>query len=708
MVGVQRAFSASKRMQTALGYQGPVVPFVAPPAVSEGLTQLYKDGLQEDEDETNVQNDFDVDQKHYCYEELADDGEDNDLPGHGYEERISDKDHAAEGSVAANFEDVGFSISGKGSVGEYAGSSCLGGEHKGYEGTDDKEHSTEAPSHPLDGSYISKVSSGQVQIRKHLPSSRFRLRPSRQRILAAEPPVAYNDNMNASGNEVERPSLDQYSSAVMPITPLFPLGNASAAYLMASSLAASLPLHPTPNAFFSTLFCAPPPAPNIVVTKSISPLDPRKRLSRDFEESETLSRPTSPPSQCKPAKKKHCGEPIPTGLSALPKEYEWAWKDPFPGNTEGISYNLLTWHATMRNLHANLSNPALMPIHPVSLYPPTKPLHISLASASFWDTGVEPHKELWFVGPRDVEVLSYNEVDTFSERKDMESNKLKQASRLNNLLKMKIKDRGRKRKPDTTFNGDGRWCFIVIRSHDNEGSTPTIAEEADSRHDSNEEAEEQEHEAPYVILAFPKSAVTRTTECLHTLYPDCTETSAAENQREATMYMRPRLNRVASMPALYRALATPCISKTSVHHRGTSAQTDYPLVASISSQCPEYRIWNCCKCKSENHLHYRNNQHALGLLSCHCLHKLCKSCQSTGLLRHFPSISEPPSFLPITELDGTRGQPWTLRRTILWFDKAGQIPLIEGYRTDLAAWIPFLEAVGRGEGKIILFCEIES
>ena len=44
----------------------------------------------------------------------------------------------------------------------------------------------------------------------------------------------------------------------------------------------------------------------------------------------------------------------------------------------------------------------------------------------------------------------------------------------------------------------------------------------------------------------------------------------------------------------------------------------------------------------------------------------------------------------------------TLRRATLMFQKAGGIPLVQAYRTDVRGWTEFMEAVGRGEGKVVM------
>ncbi|KAH7383323.1 hypothetical protein BKA66DRAFT_417838 [Pyrenochaeta sp. MPI-SDFR-AT-0127] len=49
----------------------------------------------------------------------------------------------------------------------------------------------------------------------------------------------------------------------------------------------------------------------------------------------------------------------------------------------------------------------------------------------------------------------------------------------------------------------------------------------------------------------------------------------------------------------------------------------------------------------------------------------------------------------------------TLQRTVLKMEKAGGIPLIEGYRVDIGAFRSWLDAVGRGSGKLMMWKEKE-
>jgi len=49
----------------------------------------------------------------------------------------------------------------------------------------------------------------------------------------------------------------------------------------------------------------------------------------------------------------------------------------------------------------------------------------------------------------------------------------------------------------------------------------------------------------------------------------------------------------------------------------------------------------------------------------------------------------------------------TLKREVWKMEKAGRIPLIEGFRVDVKRWGGWLDAVGRGEGKVIVWRERE-
>jgi hypothetical protein len=419
-------------------------------------------------------------------------------------------------------------------------------------------------------------------------------------------------------------------------------------------LEASLSLHPAPDHFFSTLFSGPAPLrsttslPDIVVTSSSSPPPTsRKRRAHAQEDSDiggmaSSGHPMYSSAQGQPMKKARCTPIILTGLPALSSNEPWGWLSKFPGNTAGLSHILLTWHATMQSFFAQVKDARLLSYHPMFPYPPTKPKNVPLVSAGFWDTGGDTHRELWYVGPGDVEVLSYNEVDTFGARMEMNSDQCKMHSRFRRLLKRE--EIAGKEIRDQALTGDGRWSFIVMRGHADEFHT----------HEGSEPSEQEEH-APYVLIAFPTSAVTKSTQCLHMLYPDDYQPTAATAEPVADIAQPNRPVTITSKLPVARVASVPVLS-ASIYTRPPKARR--PL-SSIDLNAPSQRPSRLQGLKEASHalMNKGNNQ--------------------------------------------------ALRRTILWFEKAGQSPLIEGYRTDLSLWQPFLEAVARGQAKVMLWCETE-
>jgi hypothetical protein len=166
-----------------------------------------------------------------------------------------------------------------------------------------------------------------------------------------------------------------------------------------------------------------------------------------------------------------------------------------------------------------------MELHPMFPYPPAEPMHVPLVGATFWDTGVEPHRELWRIGPGDVEVLSWNTVDTFFERGDVDSEDdeyINTSRGYQGLMRKKLfgKQGYAQDMRSRNMAGEGRWGYLVIRGHRYAyGGSAAGGREETNHHRSGEEDEDggdgDKGTAPYLMIAFPSTAVTRTTECLH-------------------------------------------------------------------------------------------------------------------------------------------------------------------------------------------------
>ena len=165
--------------------------------------------------------------------------------------------------------------------------------------------------------------------------------------------------------------------------------------------------------------------------------------------------------------------------------------------------------------------------------------------------------------------------------------------------------------PHRAKTGEGRWCYVLVKGHSPpDGSTP-----------------------PHVMIAWHISAVTSTSDCLHTLYADdAAQKPAAPAQN--------KVKRFSSLQNLAQALRSS--AKFNFHY---SLRT-----ASSSSELP-------------------------------AVHPYAIDEQQEGV---------------------------TLMRTVMKLERAGVIPLIEGFRVDVKAFGEWIEACGRGEGKVILWRERDS
>lgn len=72
-------------------------------------------------------------------------------------------------------------------------------------------------------------------------------------------------------------------------------------------------------------------------------------------------------------------------------------------------------------------------------------------------------------------------------------------------------------------------------------------------------------------------------------------------------------------------------------------------------------------------------------------------------LRTASSGSGLPDIDPYATLEQSYGL--TLSRTVMELGKAGGVPLVEGFRVDLKAFREWMEACGRGQGRVIMWRE---
>lgn len=321
------------------------------------------------------------------------------------------------------------------------------------------------------------------------------------------------------------------------------------------------------------------------------------------------------------------------GLPVLPAREEAVWKAAIPGNTPALLTTLLTWSYTMWTFYNQLPNPKLFSIHlafPYAVSPPKRQL---LLSVSFYDTSVEPNREVRFLGPGDAAEISYNEVDVFNNP-DIIQTKSHSPSRAPSAVDAIKQSLGLR--PTTTPNhtrhppmshlartGEGKWCYILIKAH----SPPA-------------EEDEAVRTPPHVLLAWHCTAVTAVSDCLHTVFPDNTPSpfsSTAPAQQHTG-----NLRRFSSLQSLN---SIPCRSSRSGFQqslRAASSSSDLPVVGAGGEM---------------------------------------------DILQEVTAA--------------------TLHRCVVKMGRAGGVPLVEGWRVDIRAFAGWMEACGRGEGKVIMWRERE-
>jgi hypothetical protein len=382
-------------------------------------------------------------------------------------------------------------------------------------------------------------------------------------------------------------------------------------------------------AFFETLFRQPPPAeaPRIAVqapspTESPTPKKPSRKRTR--KRNKKRKPPPADDDQLGPALKgSRPDEKKATGLPILPASS--SWEIDFPGYTPALLTILLNWSFTVQSFYRRLPSPKAFRCHPSFPFPVTAPLYNHLISVGFYDTSVVPHKEIRFLGPGDAAEIGYAEVDVFRskearaafEKQEQESTKLNEMKKKLRLglgyVEPGVKASRSQDQMHLEKSGEGRWAYVLIKGH---------------------KTSKEETAPPHVMLAWHISAVTDTSSCLHTIFPDG-HVPTPSHPSAALTPPKPSLRRFASLQNL------------------------------VSGSC------------GQKHLHRE--------------------------IRSASSSSELPQ-VNASSIDPQEGAH-TFKRTVVKLDKAGSLPLIEGYRVDVGEFKGWLDAVGRGAGKLIVWRE---
>jgi hypothetical protein len=283
------------------------------------------------------------------------------------------------------------------------------------------------------------------------------------------------------------------------------------------------------------------------------------------------------------------------GLPILAANQEMLWKVEFPGYTYALMTIMLKWSVSMQRLWVELWDPFLFSINPAFPYPISPPIAQDLVSVAFYDNSTTPHKEIRFIGPGDVAEITYHEVDVFA----YPSNEHIGTQMISHKHALTAIKRSIGLDKEARETGQGRWAYIILKGHHTK-DTP-----------------------PHVMIAWPTTAMTDSSECIHTVYPD-------------------------TAPAPRPHFARP--SKRSMSMQNLAATLGFSKDMRATASCDDL-----------------------------------------------------PPLAKVGKKDGA----WMLMRQVVKMEKAGRVPLIEGYRVDIKSWEGFLNAAGKGKGKVIMWRERE-
>ncbi len=340
---------------------------------------------------------------------------------------------------------------------------------------------------------------------------------------------------------------------------------------------------------------------------------------------------------------------------------------------------MLHWSGLMQTLYRRYPSPKLFSLNPAFPYPVKPLLFQRLVSAAFYDTSVTPHREVRFFGPGDAKEIVYGEVDCFKspassdgddeeeegedgEKGEEQEGEEKQRKfdimkRIFGLAAAEQKERSYQPPHCRAATGEGRWAYVMVKGY----------------------AATNEETAPCLVIVWHISAITQASTCLHTIFPDDCAHQQQQQQvpgtETGTSFLPPQqqqqpspspLRRLASLQNLVTA------AKQSVHiHKAIRCASSSASGSNIPpGTTPQGTI---PQTQSQPQTNGHGHGHGHGF-----------------------NISIPPQ---------ANAGAQTLSRTVIKLEKPGNIPLIEGYRVDVRKFRPWLTAVGKGQGKLVLWRE---
>ncbi|KAF2812612.1 uncharacterized protein BDZ99DRAFT_569261 [Mytilinidion resinicola] len=345
------------------------------------------------------------------------------------------------------------------------------------------------------------------------------------------------------------------------------------------------------------------------------------------------------------------------------------------------------------------------------------PKNIPVLCLSFWATDTYPPTELMRVLPDDVQKVRYSEVHTFREGH----------SREDALLSDEAQEQSH-----TT----GRWTFITLAEHPQ--NSPTDRSHAMS---------------PWHIIAFPSNAITRSEERIYDLD---SETIMADSEGQKSLYAfdtyglpYPRLGSPAQRisppgrkrpyehpvplgmqlymfpPRVFENIDYAYDREAPVYASAYAPMTDEDDEMNLhsshdtldSSPCPVGHAVITPTTSFTSDLgsssssdapfssspidsHLSSSPYSIPMRSTYHSHH---SSSSSPLLSSSPNTTPDTSPMPPSPRSGRY-----LRRTILYADGQGSIPLVQTFNTDPTPWKQVTAAFARGAGRIMVWSETEA
>ncbi|KAL6158483.1 hypothetical protein ACJBU6_02595 [Exserohilum turcicum] len=337
-----------------------------------------------------------------------------------------------------------------------------------------------------------------------------------------------------------------------------------------------------------------------------------------------------------------------SGLPVLPASSKALWTTSFTGHTPGLLNTLLTWTHAMRSLSHRLRNYRAFAAHPAFPLLIMPPIYERLVSVGFYSNSsnnTAAHEEVRFLGPDDAAEMVYAEVDVFRTNADVSA--LHEKERCNSAYANMMKRFGLS---EEMGSGDEEPSRRMDQTHlvmTGEGRWAYIFIRGHTMGKGKEPQQQQQQEGE--------------------------NKQGDEHKQEEEV-------------APHVVLAWHCSARTQGYTGLHTVLPDPDLPVQLPNPLPPSTQ------SLRRFVSLQNMRNQVDRVN--RLHRELRSASS----------SEPPKPNALDVAQDVVGAKM-FQRTVVKFEKSGSVPLIDGYRVDVRRFRAWMDAVGRGEGKIVFWRE---